>query len=150
MKEKFEIIIDANREALWASFVDPDRLGRWRQSLDSFDQKSGEPGQHGAVTEQVHRENGRRIVLTETITECREPDFLAATYESAQVSALIVNHFEPVDDHSTRWTAWCNIHFRGGMKFLSLFAAGPVRRRLQGDMERFKLMVESDLAGKES
>jgi hypothetical protein len=34
------------------------------------------------------------------------------------------------------------------MKYLSVFLAGSIRRRTEGDMQRFKLMVESDLAGK--
>ena len=33
------------------------------------------------------------------------------------------------------------------MRFMALFIGGVIRKRTEGDMHRFKLMVESDLAG---
>ena len=146
MKHKFEVVIDANLDEVWAAFDDPENMGRWQANFASYTHKSGEPGQPGAVAELVFTEKGRPVVLTETITERRVPDFLAGTYESRHGSTLIVNHFEAIDERRTRWTSWCNFRFRGTMKFLSLLVAGSIRKRTQGDMERFKLMVESDLA----
>ena len=32
------------------------------------------------------------------------------------------------------------------MKFISLFVAGKIRKRSEADMQRFKLMVETDQA----
>lgn len=147
MKHKFEITIDASRQKVWAAFDNPDNLRRWQQNFHSYTHRSGQPGREGAVAELVFDENGKEIVLTETITERREPDFLAAMYESDHGSTLIVNHFEEIDENTTRWTSWCNFTFRGFMKFKSLFVAGSIRRRTEGDMQRFKLMVESDQAG---
>jgi len=146
MKQKFEVVIDASRDKVWAAFHDPANMGRWQANFSSYTHKSGDPGQVGAVSELVFTENGRPVVLTETITERREPDLLAGTYESRHGSTLIVNHFDAIDDNTTRWSSWCNFRFRGAMKFMSLFVTGSIRKRTQGDMERFKLMVESDLA----
>lgn len=146
MKHKFEVVIDASLDRVWTAFDDPANMGRWLADFSSYTHKAGEPGHPGAVSELVFTDNGRPVVLTETITERREPDFLAGTYESRYGATLIVNHFEAIDDNTTRWSSWCNFRFRGAMKFLSLFVAGSIRKRTQGDMERFKLMVESDLA----
>jgi len=146
MKFKFEVVIDADLETVWSAFDNPDNMARWQQNLESFRHVSGEPGQPGAISELVYDEKGRKLILKETITERREPIFLAGTYESSTGNMLIVNHFEAVDEHSTRWTAWCNFSFEGIMKVMSLFIGGAIRKRTQADMERFKLMVETDRA----
>ena len=147
MKLRFEQVIDADIATVWAAFDNVDNMKRWQQHHESYTHISGEPGQPGSVAELVFNEKGRTVLLKETVTERREPDFLAGTYESPHGTTHIVNHFEPVGDNSTRWTSWCNFRFKGFMKFMSLFIAGAIRRRTEGDMERFKLMVETDQAG---
>ncbi len=147
VKLKFEQTIDAGLRSVWAAFDNPDNMGRWQQNFDSYTHKSGEPGQPGAVSELVFNEGRKKIILKETITERREPDFLAGTYESTYGSTTIVNHFEAIDDSTTRWTSWCNFTFKGIMKFMAFFIAGPIRKRTEGDMERFKLLVETTEAG---
>ena len=146
MKVKFETTIDADRDTVWAAFTNADNMRRWQQNHESLVHVSGEPGQPGAVSELTFDENGKKVVLTETVTERRDPDLLAGIYESPHGTTLIVNHFETLDDGATRWTSWCNFTFRGFMKFLSLFVAGAIRKRTEADMQRFKLMVETDLA----
>jgi uncharacterized protein YndB with AHSA1/START domain len=150
MKLKFETIIDASLDTIWAAFNNPDNMARWQQNLESINHISGERGQPGAVSELVYDEKGRKVVLTETITERREPDFLAGTYETSMSKTLIVNHFEPVDENSTRWTSWCNFTSKGFMKIMSLFVSVAIRKRTEADMQRFKLMVETDQASAES
>lgn len=147
MKLNYEIEIDAGIDVVWSAFTNPANMGRWMQNFESFTPKSGTPGQPGATAEVAFNENGKSVVMLETITERRDPNFLAGTYETAQGTTLIVNHFEAIDDNHTRWASWCNFTFTGFMRFISLFTSGLIRKRTEGDMERFKLMVESDLAG---
>jgi hypothetical protein len=45
------------------------------------------------------------LVIIETIAERREPVFLSANYESKYASTIIVNHFESIDENTTRWTS---------------------------------------------
>ena len=147
MKLKFEQIIDASLETVWAAFDNPDNMGRWQQNFESYTHKSGIPGQPGAIAELVFNEGKKKIVLKETITERRDSNFLAGSYESSHGTTIIVNHFTAVDDSTTRWTSWCNFTFDGFMKYLAFFIAGMIRKRTEGDMQRFKLMVETDAAG---
>ena len=146
MKQKFEIEIDASATRVWAAFTNPTNMKRWVQNFESITVTSGEAGQPGSTADVVFNENGKKVVLKETVTERREGTFFAGTYESPHGATLIVHHFEPVDDHTTRWTSWCNFTFKGFMRFLSLFIAGAIRKRTEGDMARFKLMVETDEA----
>ena len=147
MKLNFEIEIDAPIDDVWAAFTNPDNMGRWMQNFESSRAVSGEPGQPGAIAEVVFNEKGKRVVLKETVTERRDPDFLAGTYDSDTGSTHIVNHFVRVDGVRTKWTSWCRFSFTGMMRFFSIFIGGAIRKRTEGDMNRFKLMVETDFAG---
>jgi len=147
MKFRYEIDIEASHERVWAAYEDRRNLPRWQRDLELVRQLAGEPGRPGSIAELVYTTRGRKVSVTETVTERRRPDFLAATYETAQGSTLIVNHFIAMGRKSTRWTCWCNYRFRGFMRMVSLFRGGAVRERMEADMERFKLMVESDEAG---
>lgn len=147
MKLNFAVVIDANLSQVWTAFDDDSNKERWQQNFHSYKPMSGQAGQTGAVAQLIFDENGKHIVLTETITERREKSFLAATYQSDYATTMIVNRFEAINNESTRWTAWCNFSFKGWMKFMSLFVAGKIKKRTDGDMQRFKLMVETDQAG---
>lgn len=146
MKCKFEEIIDAELQTVWDAFDNADNMGRWQQNFASYTHESGTPGQPGAVSTLVFSEGKKKMVIKRTVTEKREPTFLAGTYESDHGTTIIVNHFEAVDEHTTRWTSWCNFTFNGLMRLVSPFVAGNIRKRTETDMQRFKLLVETDTA----
>jgi hypothetical protein len=148
MKLNFEQTIDAGLETVWAAFNNAANKGRWQQNCESYTHTSGDPGKPGAIAELTFNENGKMLIVNETITECREPDFLSANYDSKYASTIIVNHFRLIDKNTTRWSSWCNFTFKGFMKIMALFLAGTIRKRTEGDMQRFKLLVETDEAGR--
>lgn len=148
MKLNFEQTIDASLETVWAAFNNAANKGRWQQNFASYTHASGDPGQPGAIAELTFNENGKMLTVNETITECREPDFLSANYDSKNVTTIIVNHFKSVDNNATHWSTWCNFTFKGFMKIMALFLAGTIRKRTEDDMHRFKLLVETDEAGR--
>lgn len=146
MKLRFDIEIGADVATVWDAFDDPDNLPRWQDNLVSFSPLSGTPGQPGAVAELVYDEGGREVTLKETVMERREPDFRACSYDTAQGTTLIVNHFVSIGEAQTRWSAWCNYTFTGVARLLAVVLRGRIRARTERDMQRFKLMVESDCA----
>jgi uncharacterized protein YndB with AHSA1/START domain len=150
MKHKTEILIDADRATVWRIFDDPDNMPKWQPTLRSFKHKSGTPGQPDAVSELVYDENGREVVMTETITARREPSFLGGTYDSKWASIVIVNHFEETDTGQTRWVSNANCRFKGFMKIMALFMRKSICYRTDADMNRFKLLVETELASNPS
>lgn len=146
VKFNFDVVIDADLDTVWAAFDNPDNIGRWQTNFHSYKLVSGEPGQAGSVAELVFNEKGKIVVTTETITERREKSFLAGAYTSGHGTATIVNQFEAIDAHRTRWTSWSRFCFRGLMKVTALFGGGAIRRRTEANMQRFKLLVETDEA----
>jgi uncharacterized protein YndB with AHSA1/START domain len=146
MKLKTEVIIDADRASVWRVFDNPENLTKWQPALRSFTHKSGTPGQPDAISELVYEENGREVVMLETITARREPEFLAGTYESKWCNSVIFNHFEETEDGNTRWVAYWNNSFKGFMKIMAFFLRNSLCNRTESDMQRFKLLVETKLA----
>jgi uncharacterized protein YndB with AHSA1/START domain len=126
VKTRIAIDIDAGQDAVWHAFDDPDNLKRWQPTLESFTRKSGEDGRPDAVAELVYDENGRKVTLIQTITERREPDFMAGVYDSAMGKALIVNHFEALGDDRTRWTMYGRHTFKGIYRALAIFLGGSI------------------------
>lgn len=150
MKHKTDILIDADLATVWRMFDDPDNMAKWQPTLKSFTHKSGMPGQPDAVSELVYDENGREVVMTETITARRDESFLGGTYKSDWGTVVVFNLFEETDDGNTRWTSNLNYSFKGFMKIMALFMHKSIRNRSDHDMNRFKLLVETEAAGKPS
>ena len=147
MKHKAEILIDADLATVWRMFDDPDNMAKWQPALKSFTHRSGIPGQPDAVSELVYDENGKNVVMTETITARRDESFLGGSYESDWGTAVVFNHFEETAEGKTRWTSNLNYRFKGFMKIMALFMHRSIRNRSDRDMNRFKLFVETEAAG---
>ncbi len=146
MKIRVEAEIRASRDFVWAVFDNPDNLPRWQPTLESFTHQTGEAGQPRVSSELVYNENGKKITMIETVTERRKPQFMAGIYESARTTSLIVIHLEEIDDNTTRFVSYTNMKFKGIMRILSLFVGNSVRIRAEADLNRFKLLVETDAA----
>ena len=148
LKLKNEITIDADRDTVWRTFDNPEYMTTWQPTLRSFTHRAGPRGEPGQVAELVYDENGREVVLIERLTEKREPDFMAGIYESDWAFATIVNHFDAVDDRRTRWTMYANHDFKGFAGFLSFLFRKSINARTRDWMQRFKLLVETGVAGR--
>lgn len=146
VKTKTEVVIEADRNTVWRLFNSPDELHRWQPTLKSITQRSGTPAETGEVSELVYVEKGREVTITQTIIERRDPDFVAAVYVSRWGKALIVNHFEVIDDNTTQWMAYANHTFTGMMRLGGLFVGKSIRERAAADMNKFKLVVETEVA----
>ena len=144
MKIHVEVIIDADLKAVWRAFDDRQNMKKWQPNLKSFKTVSGTPGQPGAISESVYEENGREVRMKETITERREPHFMAGVFESGWGKAIVVNQFEDLGDGRTRWNAWWNYFFKGIHRVKAPFIKGSTVKQIDDTLQRFKLMVESE------
>ena len=146
MKIRSEVIIDAEPKTVWRMLDNPDNLKKWQPTLKSVRLISGARGQPGAISELIYDENGREVRMIEHLTERREPHFMAGSYASDWGKAIVVNHFEDVGKGRTRWVAWWNQTPRGFRRFLSPFMKRSLAKRIDDDLQRFKLMVETESA----
>jgi carbon monoxide dehydrogenase subunit G len=150
MKHKAEIVINADRATVWRKFDNPNNLTKWQPTLKSFTHKIGTPGHLDAISELVYDEKGHEVIMTETITARREGVFRGGTYQSKLATVVVFNHFEDTEDGKTRWVSNVNYIFKGVMKLMAFFMRKSICNRTDSDMNRFKLLLETELAGKPS
>ena len=147
MKVIHQLDIDRSREHVWKAFDDLEYMKRWQPTLTAFDHQRGVRGQPGAVSLLTFQENGRPIVMTETITVRREPEEFSGTYDNAMALNAVRNTFAALGSHRTRWTVESEFVFKGLIfRLLSPLVRGLVDRRIRSDMERFKTLVEGETA----
>lgn len=143
MKLTHQLVLERSRGEVWKAFDTPSNLSKWQPTLKSFMHQSGAQGQPGAVSELTYEENGKPIVLLETITVRREPEEFSGTYDNAQAMNTVRNTFTVVDDDHTRWVLESEFVFKGVVfRLLAPFVKGLIDRRIRTDMERFKSLLE--------
>jgi hypothetical protein len=142
MRLTFEYELGRRRDQVWQAFDNPENIRKWQPTLVSFERLSGIPGQAGAMSTLSYREEGRLIVLTETITIRREPEEFGGTYESDMATNTIHNRFEAISPWATRWEVTVEFQFHGIWRLLGPLFRSAIRRRTRADLERFKSLLE--------
>jgi uncharacterized protein YndB with AHSA1/START domain len=144
VKLTHELIIARSRDAVWKAFDNPDNLSKWQPTLRSFEHQGGVKGQPGAVSVLTYEENGKPIVMTETVTVRHEPEEFAGTYDNAMALNTIRNTFSALDPDRTRWTMESEFVFKTFLyRVLAPLIRGLIDRRIKNDMERFKQQMEN-------
>lgn len=144
MKFTFELVINRSREEVWRIFDNSDNMKKWQPTLKKFEPQSGAPGQVGAVSKLTYDENGREIVLIETITSRNEPEEFSGTYASPMAHNVIKNRFVKLDENRTKWIIECKFIFSGFWKLLSPLMKGMIKKRTEKDINQFKKLAESE------
>ncbi len=144
MKFTLELVINRSREEVWRIFDNPDNMKKWQPALKKFEPQSGTPGQVGAVSKLTYVENGREIVLIETITSRNEPEEFSGTYQNPMALNSIKNRFIKVDENRTKWIIECEFTFSGFWKLLSPLMKGMIKKRTEKDINQFKKLAESE------
>lgn len=103
MEFSHEVVINKDREEVWKIFDNPDNLKKWQPTLKSFEPQSGQPGQVGATSKLIYEENGREIVLTETIKSRDYPQEFSGSYSSSHATNNLTNKFLTLDDGAMKW-----------------------------------------------
>ena len=80
-----------------------------------------------------------------TVTEAREPDLIMGLWEGERGRAVVVNHFETIDERQTRWVAYWKHTLQGIRKLKAVLGSRGMEKALQDRMQRFKLQVETEL-----
>jgi uncharacterized membrane protein len=138
-----ETDLDRRRDQVWRAFHNFENLKKWQPALLSFEPISGQPGHVGAVSRLKYDENGRVLVLTETITRRREPEEFAGSYETPHVTNSVYNRFVDLRNERTRWIIEAEFHFHGLSRFVSPLLRKAIRQRFHEDAQRFKAKLES-------
>jgi uncharacterized membrane protein len=143
MVSELRIEIDRPLSEVYAAFNNPENLPRWITGLQRTEPISGTPGQVGSKTRQIYLERGRVVELIETVTAHEPMKRFAGEIEVQGVSCAI--HVEFVDrGRSTLVVAGSDVRSRSFLLRLMLpFFKRSMRKRQNGDFERFKQLLEA-------
>ncbi len=81
------VTINKPRDVVWAYFVDQKNLSNWLPNVKSIENISGEPLTSGSKFKMTFEEDGREIVMTETMTEVKEKEVFAFILENDVMKA---------------------------------------------------------------
>jgi len=138
----YEIEIDRPVAEVYRQFKDPDNLPRWITGLQRIEQISGEPGAVGSVAKHVYLEKGRIIEMIETVTAHEPEKHFTGELETEGMQCTIRVDFVDKGD-STLMRFRSDFRSQGLlMKLMMPFMKGQIRARQEGDMQKFKALVE--------
>lgn len=143
---KYTVGIDINlpRERVIALFDDAANLKRWMPGLRSFEHLSGVPGQPGAVSRLTFIDNGREMVMTETVLDRQLPDRYDHRYEMHGTTNDISHRFMATGPETTRWEQSTDFKFGKLLfKLMALIVPGMFRKQTLMYMNCFKTFAES-------
>jgi uncharacterized membrane protein len=140
--EPYEIEIDRPVAEVYRQFKDPDNLPRWITGLQKIEQISGAPGEVGSVAKHTYLEKGRIIEMIETVTAHEPEKHFTGELETDGMQCTIRVDFVDKGD-STLMRFRSDFRSQGLlMKLMMPFMKGQIRARQEGDMQRFKSLVE--------
>ena len=144
MKFKGHQDINQPLEKVAAYFADPQYLGEYQDGFVKKELISGEEGKDGAISEMLYHQQGRDLLMTETIVSNQLPHSFEAFYHHKHMDNTMKCTFTALSENQTRYEyefeyvrmAWV-IPKLMGLLFPSMF-------RKQGEkwMTQFKEFVE--------
>lgn len=95
-----EVIINQPTSVVWAVMTDPTKLADWLDGYQRTELISGEPGTVGAVTSIFFVQNGKEVVIKETITQVVPNDMIAMDFENEFMNMEYQIEIKNVDNKS--------------------------------------------------
>lgn len=143
MKYANETIINKPIDIVVELFDDPDNLAEWQPGFISMEHIEGEHGQPGSKYRMKYKMGKRDIEMIETVLVRDLPNEFTGTYEAKNVWNKVSNHFEAIDENTTRYSSENEFKFSGMMKLFAWLMPGAFKKQSQKYLDLFKEYAES-------
>lgn len=144
MKYNNEVRINAPLEKVVGLFEDENNLPKWQEGFISAEIIEGERGKVGLKSKLRYKMGKREIKMIETITVWDLPQNFTANYEANNVFNTVANHFEAIDENTTRYYTENEFTFKGVMKIFAFLMPGAFKKQSQKYLNDFKNFVENE------
>ena len=141
-----EVVIEASREKIIELFENPDNLIKWQPGFISMKHISGASGEIGSKYEMKYKMGKRDIVMIETVIEKKFHELYTFTYEAKGVWNEVSNHFEIIDENTTKYWTENDFKMKGFMKLMAFFVPGVFKKQSQKYLDLFKEFVEMEVS----
>ncbi len=143
MKFTCTVDIDLPREHVIKTFNNPHNMRHWQDGFVSFEHLSEGDPKPGSKAKIVYNNNGKEMVLIESLEVYDLPREMTAVYEHEMMDNRMQNLFQEIHANQTRWTA--NIHYfrmKGFMKIVAWLFPSMFKKQVQKWMDQFKVFAE--------
>ncbi len=144
MKYTTSVIIRRPLDDVIRLMDDPGNMPKWQEGLKKWEVIQGEPGEPGSKMKLFYDMGRRKVDMVETIIRRDFPHHFDASYDARGVHNIQKNHFEKVDETSTRWTSESEFRFSGFMRLLAFFMPGAFKKQTLKIMNDFKAFAEGE------
>ena len=143
MRYVCEVTIDKPRDKVLELFDNPDNLYKWQKNLRMFEIIEGHPHQDGVKSRLTYDENGKKIVMIETIEKFNYPDEMIAIYEVDNMWNRCINTLIE-QGNSTIWRLDSEFQGKGFMRLLCIVGKRMFVKQTMKDMNNFKSFAENE------
>lgn len=143
MRYVCEVTIEKPRDEVLELFDNPDNLYKWQKNLRKYEIIEGEPHVDGVKSRFTYDENGKTVVMIETIEKFNYPDEMIAIYEADNMWNRCINTLIDQENH-TIWRLDSEFQGKGFMKLLCIVGKRMFVKQTMKDMNNFKAFAEKE------
>lgn len=138
------IELDKDIDSVAAVFSDRHQIADWQRGFERMVEKEGRPGAKGSTAELTYNNRGRKMKMTETITDNGLPHHFHGCYDMPGIHNVQRNFFEDIGGGRTLWRSSTEFQFDSlGMRLMGALMPGMFRKTSQRFMEDFKDWIEN-------
>jgi uncharacterized protein YndB with AHSA1/START domain len=137
-----QIKIKQPAEKVWQLMRDEKQLPLWLTNFKSIEHLSGEKGEAGSTSRMVFLEGGRTMEITEHILKVVENKEVHFTLSHPTMISDVRTRLVQKDGGTMLIQATETKPQGFFMKLFFLFMKGTMKKRMQTDLERLKLLAE--------
>lgn len=126
-------------------FNDSDNLIKWQPGFISMTHLSGDLGEVGSTYRLLYKMGKRNVEMIETIIVKNLPELYAFTYVAKGVWNEVHNHFEIIDENTTRYWTENEFKMKGMMRIIAALMPGVFKKQSQKYLDLFKEFVEKEV-----
>jgi len=142
MRYTCEVTIDKPREEVQALFDNPENMLIWQPTLKKYEVVEGNKHEDGVKSKFTYDQNGKEVILYETVEKFNYPDQMIAIYEADKMWNRCVNDLIDLGD-KTIWRIDSEFIGSGFMKVVCFLGKSMFVKQTMKDLNAFKVFAES-------
>ncbi len=138
------VTIDKPKKLVANLFADPNNLAHYQDGFIKKQIISGIEGEEGAISDMYYKMNRREMVITETITSNKLPDYFRGLYTHKHMDNFMISKFKSINEEQTLYEAEIEYtEFRGIIpKLMAKFFPSMFEKQVQKWLDNFKIFAE--------
>tara|TARA_B100000508_G_C11465688_1_gene282159 strand:- start:16556 stop:16993 length:438 start_codon:yes stop_codon:yes gene_type:complete len=141
---RYEVLVDIDLpiDEVVEKFRNTENYYDWMKGLEKIEHVKGEPGEKGAENYLYFNTGKRKMKMLEKVLRSDLPKSYLVSYEVNGVYNEVDNHFEKIDETTTRYTTDNLFEFKGIMKLMAFFMKSAFKKQSLKYLNDFKKFVE--------